>query len=154
MLLQLTPIQASERHMHSHEHRYVRCVGSGAPAFAYAVETRQVSKPKDLSFGLVHMGKARRRIRPNRGTDAAQLNQNRTREERETESRKIMEMLTSLDLTMAYDGVRELLPVLSKYVEDGVRTEVKIDISEIGRRIVGVLATSRREEVWLKLEKL
>ena len=100
------------------------------------------------------MGKARRRVRPNRGADAVQLNQSRTREEREAESRKIMEMLTSLDLTMNYEGVRELLPMLSTYVEDGARSEVRIDVPEIGRRIVGVLATSRREEVWLKLEKL
>ena len=100
------------------------------------------------------MGKARRRVRPNRGTDAVQLNQSRTREEREAESRKIMETLTSLDLTMSYEGVRELLPMLSTYVEDGARAEVRIDVPEIGRRIVGVLATSRREEVWLKLEKL
>ena len=100
------------------------------------------------------MGKQRRRVRPNRGTDAPELNQSRVRDEREAESRKIMEMLTSLDLTMTYAGVRRLLPILARYVDKGERTEVSIPIPEIGRRIVGVLATSRREEVWLRLEKI
>lgn len=100
------------------------------------------------------MGKRRRRARPNRGADAPELNQSRAREEREAEGRKIIEMLTSLDLTVAYAGVRDLLPVLARYVDEGERTEVSIPIPEIGRRIVGVLATSRREEVWLRLEKV
>lgn len=100
------------------------------------------------------MGKSRKRVRPNRGVDAQMLNQSRTKEEREKESRKIMETLTSLGLTAAYPAVQRLLPMLSVYVEKGERIEVDIEAPDIQRRVLGVLATSRREEVWLKLEKM
>ena len=99
------------------------------------------------------MGKPKRRSRPNRGVDAPNLNEPRTKDEREAECRKIMHKLTELGLTASYDGVRELLPLLSAYVADGDRREISIHIDEIKRRLVGVLAASRREQVWLRLEK-
>ncbi len=37
---------------------------------------------------------------------------------------------------------------------EGKRREISIHITEIKRRLVGVLAVSRREQVWLKLEKI
>lgn len=64
-----------------------------------------------------------------------------------------MRKLTDLGLTVSYGGVRELLPMLADYVAEGIRREVNIHINEIKRRLVGVLAVSRREQVWLKLEK-
>ena len=100
------------------------------------------------------MGKPKRRSRPNRGSDASNLNEPRTKNEREAECRKIMQKLTELGLNTSYDGVRELLPLLSAYTADGERCEINIHIAEIKRKLVGVLAVSRREQVWLKLEKI
>ena len=100
------------------------------------------------------MGKQGRRNRPHRGTDASELNQPRTKEEREAECRTIMHKLTELGLTVSYEGVRELLPLLAAYAAEGKRREISIHIDEIKRRLVGVLAVSRREQVWLKLEKI
>lgn len=99
------------------------------------------------------MGKPGRRDRPNRGVDREDLHRPRTKEEREAEARTIMRKLTDLGLTVSYGGVRELLPMLADYVAEGIRREVNIHINEIKRRLVGVLAVSRREQVWLKLEK-
>jgi len=96
------------------------------------------------------MGKVRRR-KPKRTSCSDSLI--RTRAERDAEVRKIMQTLTELGLTSEYGAVRELLPLLSRYVQDGERVPISIPVPEANRRMIGVLAASRREEVWLRLEK-
>jgi hypothetical protein len=96
------------------------------------------------------MGKQRRRKARNLGYSSTLM---RTAEEREEEVHKIMDTLTTLGLTATYSAVRELLPILSAYARDGVRTPISIEVPEVGRRMVGVLAASKREEVWLRLER-
>ncbi len=68
--------------------------------------------------------------------------------------KKVISSLTGLGLTTTYPAVKTLLPILSSYEQTGDRHEINMEVPELGRRIVGVLATSKREQVWLKLEKL
>ena len=95
------------------------------------------------------MGKKSRRPRAQGGSAITE----RTEPERRAEAAKIVGTLTELGLTTTYAAVKELLTVLATYTKEGERIEVNIPIPEIGRRAVGVLATSKREGVWLKLEK-
>jgi hypothetical protein len=97
------------------------------------------------------MGKKRRRGEKNIGYSPGLI---RTREERAIEVHKIMSTLTEFGLTTTYEPVKKLLPLLSQYVEEGVRINIDIPIDEIKRRIIGVLATSKREEVCVRLEKM
>ena len=96
------------------------------------------------------MGKIRRR-KPKSATYSDDLM--RTRIERGAEVRKIMQTLTDLGLTTSYSAVQTLLPMLSRYAQEGERTSIDIPVPEADRRMVGVLAASKREEVWLRLEK-
>tara|TARA_B100002051_G_scaffold175509_1_gene165992 strand:- start:368 stop:661 length:294 start_codon:yes stop_codon:yes gene_type:complete len=96
------------------------------------------------------MGKKNRR---RTGQSAPKIGQ-RTTEERRHEAKKIVTSLTSFGLTTTYPAVQHLMSILSAYVQQGDRTAVNIPVPEIGRRITGVLATSKREAVWMKLEKL
>ena len=96
------------------------------------------------------MGKERRR-RPKNQLYSEELM--RTRPERDAEVKKIMRTLTDLGLTADYSAVKELLPILAVYAKTGERTCVDIPVPEADRRMVGVLAASKREEVWLRLEK-
>jgi hypothetical protein len=96
------------------------------------------------------MGKKRKnRMRP----DAERLAQPRTRRERAEEQSKIVTELTALGLRMTHQGVPELMRALHEYVEKGERAELNIGIPDASRHLVGVLATSRREQVWIKLVK-
>ena len=42
---------------------------------------------------------------------------------------------------------------MTTYINTGERLLVNIPFPELNRKIVGVLATSIREQVWVKLEK-
>ena len=77
----------------------------------------------------------------------------RTKEERQSDVKPIIAKLTELRLTTDYDEVRELFQLCQKYIADGIRTEISIPFPAIGRTIVGVLATNKREQTWVKMEK-
>ena len=77
----------------------------------------------------------------------------RTREERNKEVIKIISKLTELNLNTNYDAVKQLYTVMTTYINTGERLLVNIPFPELNRKIVGVLATSIREQVWVKLEK-
>ena len=96
------------------------------------------------------MGKERRRGPKNQRYSEELM---RTRPEREAEVKKIMRTLTDLGLTSDYSAVRELLPILAVYAKTGERICVDIPVPEADRRMIGVLAASKREQVWLRLEK-
>jgi hypothetical protein len=77
----------------------------------------------------------------------------RTKEERQAEARKIIDMLTNLQLTSTrYEPVKTLFEKIRFYINEGVRQEINIPFASIERRIKGVLAINVREEVWVKLE--
>lgn len=78
----------------------------------------------------------------------------RTKEERLEEIKPILRKLSELQLNTKYDSVKKLYVEIQRYVQTGERIEIKIPFPEIGRKILGVLATNVREQVWVKMEKL
>lgn len=77
----------------------------------------------------------------------------RTKEERMAEIKPILAKLSELHLSPQYEAIKELYVQIQKYIKDGERIEIKIPFPAIGRKIVGVLATNVREQVWVKMEK-
>lgn len=75
----------------------------------------------------------------------------RTKKERQEEANKIILTLTQFELTQEYKEVQELMQIIKIYVDTGERQIIKIPFLEINRCIEGVLATSKREKVWVKL---
>jgi hypothetical protein len=74
-------------------------------------------------------------------------------EERRAEARKVVQTVNDLKLGPEYAAITSLYKELQRYTKDGVRIEIKIDFPEFGRRIKGVLATSKSEEVWVMMEQ-
>jgi len=77
----------------------------------------------------------------------------RTLAERQAEVRPIIEKMGELGLTTAYDEVVELYKLMRLYVQEGERVVVNIPFRAAGGKLTGVLATSVREQVWIKIEK-
>ncbi len=75
----------------------------------------------------------------------------RTKEERQCEADKIFLMLEQLELTNEYSEIQELTTLVQTYINSGERIVVNIPFLEVNRKIEGVLATSKREKVWVKL---
>ena len=80
----------------------------------------------------------------------------RTKEERQNEVKEILRKLTQFDLNMKYEPVKKLYQKFKEYISEGERLVVNIPFPEINRRIKGVLAINKREEVTIGLlnEKL
>ena len=80
----------------------------------------------------------------------------RTKEERQNEVKEILRQLTQFDLNMKYEPVKKLYQKFKEYISEGERLVVNIPFPEINRRIKGVLAINKREEVTIGLlnEKL
>ena len=76
----------------------------------------------------------------------------RTREERKQEVRTIIDKLTELQLTMAYDPIRQLFIILQNYEKNGRRININIPFPMINKRIKGVLTDTINEQCWIKLE--
>ena len=77
----------------------------------------------------------------------------RTKEERMSEIKPILSKLSELQLNPEYEPIKKLYVEIKRYIQEGERIELKIPFPEIGRKILGVLATNVREQVWVKLEK-
>ena len=80
----------------------------------------------------------------------------RTKEERQNEVKEILRKLTQFDLNIKYEPVKKLYEKLKEYISEGERLIINIPFPEINRRIKGVLAINKREEVTIGLlnEKL
>tara|TARA_Y100000591_G_C21802391_1_gene682824 strand:- start:881 stop:1174 length:294 start_codon:yes stop_codon:yes gene_type:complete len=92
------------------------------------------------------MGKKSRRLHREK-----QVIGERTKEERQVEANKIIASLTQFELTQEYKEVQELMQQIQAYVDTGERQIIKIPFPEIDRCIQGILATSKREKVWVRL---
>ncbi len=77
----------------------------------------------------------------------------RTLAERQAEVRPIVEKMGELGLNTAYEEVVELYKLMRRYVQEGERVVVNIPFPAAGGKLTGVLATSVREQVWIKIEK-
>lgn len=76
----------------------------------------------------------------------------RSKQERLDEVREIIKQLNTFELNMKYEPIQKLMKLLNNYVKSGDRIKVSIPFPEINRTIRGVLATSKKEEVYIKLE--
>ena len=76
----------------------------------------------------------------------------RTKEERQEEGRIIIQKLTTLQLFIAYPAIKILFEKLREYISEGKRMLINIPFPELNRRIKGVLADNKHEEVWIRLE--
>ena len=75
----------------------------------------------------------------------------RNKEERKAEVKHILEQLTEFQLKITYDPVRKLFVKFKEYINDGERLIVNIPFPEINRRIKGVLAINKKEDVTIAL---
>ena len=76
----------------------------------------------------------------------------RTKEERQEESKIIIQKLTHLQLSIDFPAIRTLFEKLKEYISEGQRIMINIPFPEMNRRIRGVLADNKHEEVWIRLE--
>ena len=75
----------------------------------------------------------------------------RNKEERLAEVKHILEQLNEFHLNVTYDPVRKLFEKFKEYISKGERLIVNIPFPEINRRIKGVLAINKREDVTIAL---
>ena len=75
----------------------------------------------------------------------------RTREERQQEVKNILEQLSEFQLNLTYEPVKKLYLKFKEYINEGERITVNIPFPEINRRIKGILAISKREDVTIAL---
>ena len=75
----------------------------------------------------------------------------RTKQERQNEVKHILEQLNEFQLNTTYEPVRKLFVKFKEYISKGERLIVNIPFPEINRRIKGVLAINKREDVTIAL---
>jgi hypothetical protein len=75
----------------------------------------------------------------------------RTKKERQTEVKNILEQLTEFQLNLTYEPVKKLYLHFKEYINKGQRISVNIPFPEVDRRIKGILAINKRENVTIAL---
>jgi len=75
----------------------------------------------------------------------------RSKEERQSEVKHVLEQLNEYQLNTKYDPVKKLYIKFKEYIGGGERLIVNIPFPEINRRIKGVLAINKREDVTIAL---
>tara|TARA_B110000046_G_C12760455_1_gene300653 strand:- start:315 stop:602 length:288 start_codon:yes stop_codon:yes gene_type:complete len=75
----------------------------------------------------------------------------RSREERQEEVKNILEQLSRFQLNHTYEPVKKLYMKFQEYIREGEILLVNIPFPEINRRIKGVLAINKREDVTIAL---
>ena len=75
----------------------------------------------------------------------------RSEEERKQEVHTIINKLTELELTVAYDPIKHLFIILQNYIKKGGTIDINIPFPMINKRIKGILPDTVNEECWVKL---
>jgi len=75
----------------------------------------------------------------------------RSKEERQEEVKNVLTQLSEFELTPAYEPVKKLYGFFRTYIDTGDRIVVNIPFPMINRRIKGVLAINKREDVTIAL---
>ena len=75
----------------------------------------------------------------------------RSKQERQNEVKHILEQLSDFQLNPTYEPVKKLYLKFKEYINEGERLTVNIPFPEINRRIKGVLAINKREDVTIAL---
>ena len=75
----------------------------------------------------------------------------RSKEERQSEVKHVLEQLNEYQLNTKFEPVKKLYIKFKEYISGGERLIVNIPFPEINRRIKGVLAINKREDVTIAL---
>ena len=75
----------------------------------------------------------------------------RSKEERQSEVKHVLEQLNEYKLNTKYEPVKKLYLNFKEYISEGERLIVNITFPEINRRIKGILAINKREDVVISL---
>jgi|TARA_B110000467_G_C18018543_1_gene314388 hypothetical protein len=75
----------------------------------------------------------------------------RTKEERQSEVKEILKQLNEFKLKPSYEPVKKLYMKFKEYISEGERIIINIPFPEINRRIKGVLAINKTEDVTVAL---
>ena len=75
----------------------------------------------------------------------------RSKKERQSEVYIIINKLNELELTIAYDPIKELYKILQNYVNNGGKIVINIPFPMINRRIKGLLPDTINEKCWIKM---
>lgn len=78
--------------------------------------------------------------------------QYRSIDERKIEINKIINNLNIYKLTLEYDPIKQLYTLFKNYIENGERIMINIPFPEMNKRIEGVLAINKNEEVAIRLK--
>jgi hypothetical protein len=76
----------------------------------------------------------------------------KTKQERSSDIKPIIQKLSELELNTSYPAVKRLYKEIGEYVKDGESRKINIAFPEVKRRIKGFLSDDTRKETWLKLE--
>ena len=76
----------------------------------------------------------------------------RNKEERKIETRKIIDKLTELNLTIQYEPIKQLFLILKDYVDNGGIKEINIPFPMINKRIKGHLPDTVNDECFVALK--
>jgi hypothetical protein len=76
----------------------------------------------------------------------------RSKEERQIEAHKVVSKLNELELTVAYEPIKELFTILKDYVNNGGKIEVNIPFPMINKRIRGLLPDTVNEQCFIALK--
>jgi len=71
--------------------------------------------------------------------------------ERKEEVKNILQQLSKFELTPAYEPVKKLYKLFKEYIDEDKRIIVNIPFPMINRRIKGILARNKREDVTISL---
>lgn len=78
--------------------------------------------------------------------------QYRSIDERKIEINKIINNLNKYKLTLEYNSIKQLYTLFKNYIENGERIMINIPFPEMNKRIEGVLAINKNEEVAIRLK--
>ena len=75
----------------------------------------------------------------------------RNKKERQEEVKNIIIQLSDFNLNPTYEPIKKLYMLFKEYINEDRRIKINIPFPEINRRIKGLLATSKSEEVTIAL---
>ena len=75
----------------------------------------------------------------------------RSKEERQEEVKNVLTQLSEFELTPAYEPVKKLYGFFRTYIDTGDRIIINIPFPMINRRIKGILAINKSEDVTIAL---
>jgi hypothetical protein len=76
----------------------------------------------------------------------------KTKQERSSDIKPIIQKLNELEINTSYPAVKRLYKEIGEYVKDGESRKINIAFPEVKRRIKGFLSDDTRKETWVKLE--